>query len=142
MALLRAAFGLLLFFQVCVCGDARAQTGGGFDLTRNAVSGGGTTFSTGGGYRLGGAVGQPAADTLSGGAYLLRGGFWSQVVGEQTVAPTATLTSTPTFTLSPRYPSCSFVFFVVKEFPIEPSTLCRSSRRSSSQTNCEKMMTS
>ena len=37
-------------------------------------SGGGT--SNGGAYSLSGTIGQPDADTLSGGNYRLEGGFW------------------------------------------------------------------
>ena len=39
---------------------ALAQIGGGYDLTRNSIDGGGATFSRGGAYQLGGTVGQPA----------------------------------------------------------------------------------
>jgi len=55
---------------------ALAQSGGGYDLSWNTVDGGGATFSTGGGYALGGTVGQPDAGTLTGGGYTLVGGFW------------------------------------------------------------------
>ena len=40
---------------------AHAQTGGGYDLTWNTIDGGGYMFSTGGGYSLGGTMGQPDA---------------------------------------------------------------------------------
>lgn len=40
------------------------------------VDGGGGTFSTGGGYSLGGTAGQPDAGLLAGGGYTLGGGFW------------------------------------------------------------------
>ena len=56
---------------------AVAQTGGSYDLTWNTVDGGGATFSTGGGYSLGGTAGQPDAGVLTGGSYTLAGGFWS-----------------------------------------------------------------
>jgi len=56
---------------------ALAQSGGGYDLTWNTVDGGGYTFSEGGGYSLGGTVGQPDAGVLSGGGYTLAGGFWA-----------------------------------------------------------------
>jgi len=55
---------------------ARAQSGGGYDLTWSTVDGGGATWSEGGGYALGGTVGQPDAGVLSGGGYTLAGGFW------------------------------------------------------------------
>lgn len=69
--LLLAVF-LLLAFAVGVY----AQSGGGYDLTWSTVDGGGYTFSAGGGYSLGGTVGQPDAGTLTGGGYTLAGGFW------------------------------------------------------------------
>ena len=58
---------------------ASAQTGGGYDLTWNSIDGGGATFSTGGGYSLGGTIGQADAGAASGGAYSLRGGFWAGI---------------------------------------------------------------
>jgi hypothetical protein len=53
-----------------------ARTGDGYDLTWWTVDGGGYTFSTGGGYTLGGTVGQPDAGALTSGDYTLGGGFW------------------------------------------------------------------
>jgi len=55
---------------------ASAQSGSGYDLTWNAVSGGGWTFSAGGGYKLGGSIGQAGASRSAGGGYTLDGGFW------------------------------------------------------------------
>ena len=46
-ALLLVPVAVLLLLGV---GSARAQTGGGYDLTWNSIDGGGATFSTGGGY--------------------------------------------------------------------------------------------
>jgi hypothetical protein len=69
--LLLALVALLLLSSV-----ARAQSGGGYDLSWNTVDGGGATWSEGGGYALGGTVGQPDAGVLSGGGYTLAGGFW------------------------------------------------------------------
>jgi hypothetical protein len=56
---------------------ALAQTGGGYDLTWNTYDGGGGT-STGGDFTLSGTAGQPDAgvQTLTGGNYKLKGGFW------------------------------------------------------------------
>ena len=50
---------------------------GGYDLSWWTVDGGGQTFSTGGGYSLGGTIGQPDAGLLAGTGYRLGGGFWS-----------------------------------------------------------------
>ncbi|MGQ9493531.1 MAG: hypothetical protein ACUVR2_07190 [Anaerolineae bacterium] len=66
---------------LALAGLAQAQSGGGYDLTWNTIDGGGYTFSTGGGYALGGTIGQADAGTLSGGGYTLAGGFWGGGVG-------------------------------------------------------------
>ena len=84
-------FLLLLLSTVML---AHAQTGGGpstllpstplgtggtgYDLTWSTIDGGGYMFSTGGGYSLGGTVGQPDAGVFAsaGGGYSLAGGFW------------------------------------------------------------------
>ena len=69
-------FPLLVVLLSLLASVALAQSGGGYDLTWNTVDGGGYTFSEGGGYSLGGTVGQPDAGVLSGGGYTLAGGFW------------------------------------------------------------------
>lgn len=55
---------------------ARAQSGGGYDLTRASYSGGGLGPVTGGEYSLGGSIGQADAGLLTGGSFELIGGFW------------------------------------------------------------------
>mgnify|MGYP001575683705 CR=1 FL=1 len=55
---------------------AAQQPEGTYTLSWWTVDGGGATFSTGGGYSLGGTAGQPDAGLLSGGGYTLGGGFW------------------------------------------------------------------
>ena len=67
---------LLAILLSLLASVALAQTGGGYDLTWSTVDGGGATWSEGGGYSLGGTVGQPDAGVLSGGGYTLAGGFW------------------------------------------------------------------
>ena len=50
---------------------------GTFDLFWHTIDGGGATFSTGGGFTLGGSIGQPDAGVvMSGGQFQLAGGFW------------------------------------------------------------------
>lgn len=75
-----ALFALLLLLASVVLaqsGDgASASLSIGYDLSWWTVDGGGATFSTGGGYALGGSVGQPDAGVLTGGDYTLGGGFW------------------------------------------------------------------
>ena len=73
----RAAIVLALAAFLLLASVALAQSGGGYDLCWNTVDGGGTTFSAGGDYTLGGTAGQPDAGLLSGGGYVLSGGFWS-----------------------------------------------------------------
>lgn len=68
---------LLVLLLGLWAGIAAAQTGGSYNLTWNTVDGGGWMFSTGGTYSLGGTIGQADAGTLSGGGYVLQGGFWS-----------------------------------------------------------------
>ncbi len=48
----------------------------GYDLSWYTIDGGGATFSVGGGYSLGGSIGQPDAGSMGGGSYQLNGGFW------------------------------------------------------------------
>ena len=75
-----ALYALLLLASVVLAqsGDgASASLSTGYDLSRWTVDGGGATFSTGGGYALGGTVGQPDAGVLTGGDYTLGGGFWT-----------------------------------------------------------------
>ncbi len=55
---------------------AGAPSGGPYSLEWTTLDGGGVTFAVGGGYRLGGTVGQPDAGLLAAGGYTLGGGFW------------------------------------------------------------------
>ena len=68
-ALLLGLAGLLLLASVALAAN-------GYELAWWTVDGGGATFSTGGGYSLGGTTGQPDAGVLRGGEYTLGGGFW------------------------------------------------------------------
>lgn len=75
------ATALALMLVVAIAPRTAAQSGGGYNLTWSTIDGGGATFSTGGAYALGGAIGQADAGALSGGAYTLNGGFWSGASG-------------------------------------------------------------
>ena len=79
-------------------GAAQAQSGAGYDLTRNTIDGGGATFSSGGVFQLGGTAGQPDAGVLSNGPYTLAGGFWG-------VVQVAAAPPTPSRTFSRRSPA-------------------------------------
>ena len=47
-----------------------------FDVSRFTIDGGGAMFSTGGDFEVSGTIGQPEAGTLTGGDFLVTGGFW------------------------------------------------------------------
>jgi len=67
----------VIIVALAICAPAaRAQTGGGYDLTWYTIDGGGESVS-GGAYTLVGTAGQADASTVSGGGYVLAGGFWS-----------------------------------------------------------------
>ena len=69
-----AAVALLLAGGVPV---VRAQRDTGYTLDWWTVDGGGQTQPDGPGYTLSGTMGQPDADSWSGGKYTLSGGFWA-----------------------------------------------------------------
>jgi hypothetical protein len=76
----RAVLAVLLLLGAVALGavaPALVQSGGGYDLSWWTADGGGQTFSTGGGYSLGGTIGQPDAGLLAGTGYQLDSGFWS-----------------------------------------------------------------
>ena len=56
---------------------ANAQSGGGFVITKSTLDSGGYTYHTGGGFQVGGTVGQPDAGDPTGGGFVLTGGFWT-----------------------------------------------------------------
>ncbi len=70
------ALALILVLALPIQNMTCAQSGSGYDLTWSTIDGGGMMFSTGGGYSLGGTIGQPDAGVMSGGGYSLAGGFW------------------------------------------------------------------
>lgn len=68
--------GTLLLAVLLVPAAALTLAQSGYSLRWWTVDGGGGMWSSGGGYRLGGTVGQPDAGVLAGGGYNLAGGFW------------------------------------------------------------------
>jgi hypothetical protein len=66
---------LTLSALLVLAGVALAQSDA-YDLSWWTVDGGGQTFSSGGGYTLGGTAGQPDPGLLTGGGYALGGGYW------------------------------------------------------------------
>lgn len=65
-----------LMIGVC-CTTATAQSGGGYDLTWSTLDSGSHSSAVVNGYQLAGTIGQADAGELSGGAYVLSGGFWT-----------------------------------------------------------------
>lgn len=54
-----------------------------FEIAWHTIDGGGAMNSTGGNFELSGTIGQPDAGVMTGGAFLLTGGFWfEQVPGD------------------------------------------------------------
>lgn len=66
---------LVILLALALAVGVAAQSGG-YDLSWWTVDGGGDTWSEGGGYALGGTIGQADAGALEGGGYSLVGGFW------------------------------------------------------------------
>jgi predicted RNA binding protein YcfA (HicA-like mRNA interferase family) len=54
-----------------------AQSNDGYVLKKSTIDGGGHAIHEGGGYRLGGTIGQHDAGDHAGGGYVLTGGFWT-----------------------------------------------------------------
>jgi hypothetical protein len=59
-----------------VMGAATLAVADDLDLTWYSLDGGGVTLSTGWEYELGGTIGQADPAVLTGGDYVLTGGFW------------------------------------------------------------------
>ena len=72
------SIGLIAIYLLTL--PAFGQTGGQYELSWSTIDGGGGT-SAGGSYTLTGTIGQPNADSASGGIYELHGGFWPGVSG-------------------------------------------------------------
>ena len=80
-----ASLSLVALALGLVAGSARAQN---YRIDWYTIDGGGGT-SSGGPYTLSGTIGQPDAGRLSGGNFVLDGGFWGGVFAVQQVgAPT------------------------------------------------------
>jgi hypothetical protein len=76
-AFVRAAFTGAALVLLVTPSVAFAPAQGIFDLSWNTIDGGGHTFSTGGGFSLGGTMGQAdAGPALTGGSFAVTGGFW------------------------------------------------------------------
>ena len=78
LAIVAVTLALLVIAQL-----ALAQGDSSYDLVFWTVDGGGGAFSTGGAYQLSGTIGQPDAGAMSGGGYVLSGGFWGGAVADE-----------------------------------------------------------
>ena len=83
------AFLLLALCVIASAGAGRAalaQSGGGFDLSWNVVSGGGSPMASSG-FQLNGTVGQPEvnAGLMTGGSHQVGPGFWYGTGGEHKI---------------------------------------------------------
>lgn len=72
----------------------------GVELSWSSVDGGGATFSSGGGYRLGATIGQSDAGVSAAEGAILVGGFWAITLAGGG-APTPTVSATGTRSPSP-----------------------------------------
>ena len=69
---------LAVHVAMAACLSLAAPAYGQLDISWSTIDGGGETFSTGGGFELGGTIGQPdAGAVMTGGGYELSGGFWA-----------------------------------------------------------------
>ncbi|MFN0131705.1 MAG: hypothetical protein ACKVW3_04105 [Phycisphaerales bacterium] len=67
---------------IAMLGAPDSPTGPGFDLDWYTIDGGGATYLVGAnGLSFGGTAGQPDAGVMSGGDFVLSGGFWFGVGG-------------------------------------------------------------
>jgi len=88
---------------LCFCVSAFAESGGGYNIKKSTIDGGGTTFHAGGGYRLGGTVGQHDTGNHAGGEYRLTSGFWSPIPAPGNIGWDAGLLSADRTTRSLRF---------------------------------------
>jgi hypothetical protein len=97
LAIRRRAVVATVLAAALFAGAVLAGAPADFGLRWWSVDGGGGT-STGAGYSVSGAVGQPDAAVATGGDYAVRGGFWVGGVSPPaaTVTPTATAETTAT----------------------------------------------
>jgi hypothetical protein len=67
---------LFLLLLASVSATAFAQGSARFDITRNVIASGGTTFSTSARFQLGGTIAQPLAAVPGSARFSIQGGFW------------------------------------------------------------------
>ncbi|MBI1841439.1 MAG: hypothetical protein HYR88_11390 [Verrucomicrobia bacterium] len=88
--------------------DARSQN---FSIDWSTLDGGGGV-SSGGGYTVSGTIGQPDAGVMTGGDFVVSGGFWSAFSGfsvESSLSVRAALTPEGSLQLSWALPASGYV---------------------------------
>lgn len=75
----RAIGYMTLVAAISLLVAAAPPSGGGFEITRSTIDGGGVIQSTGGDFELSATIGQPDAGAMIGGDFELTGGFWFSV---------------------------------------------------------------
>ncbi|MBK8740833.1 MAG: hypothetical protein IPM02_15480 [Betaproteobacteria bacterium] len=68
--------GILIVGIVAVALPGMASRAATYDLSWNAIAGGGDTATTGGSYALGATIGQAGTGSSTGGSYSFKSGFW------------------------------------------------------------------
>jgi hypothetical protein len=63
---------------LCLAPAALAQSGGPYSIVSSTIDGGGSMWSSGGSFSLGGTIGQADAGRHNGAGYTLLGGFWTE----------------------------------------------------------------
>jgi hypothetical protein len=66
----------VLFIGLLLSTVALASTAQSYAISWWTIDNGGVILSVGGSYGLGGAIGQPDTGAMSGGGFMLEGGFW------------------------------------------------------------------
>ena len=100
----RIIVSLALFGLLAIAGTLSSQS---FSIDWHKVAGGGGS-SSGGPYSLSGTIGQPDAGAMSGGNYMLVGGFWALPVAVQT--PGA-----PTLNIAPTAPGFATIWWAANQ---------------------------
>lgn len=77
-----------VLFLLLMSGITHGQSGGGFEITRFSIAGGGTSMSTDGGFTVNGVAGQRDAGATSNGTYTVSGGMIPSPIESGVVVPT------------------------------------------------------
>ncbi len=73
---MKTTLGTFLLAWLLALASASAQSSARFTITRGVIGGGGTTFSSGSRFQLGGTLAQPLSAVPSSSRFSIQGGFW------------------------------------------------------------------